>query len=121
VSAARDTVFVRGLRLDAQIGVLDHERGRVQPLLVDISLEVETGPPVEGDLATVYDYRVPVQHARTLVGAGHIELVETFAERLATLCLEDASVRAVTVRAWKPEAIPGVEAVGIEIVHRRSR
>ena len=68
-----DTVFVRGLLLDASIGVLEHEHYERQPLVVDIELEVETGPPVEGDLASVYDYRVPVAHARALVEAGHIE------------------------------------------------
>ena len=120
MSTVRDTIFVRGLRLEASIGVLEHEHHARQPLVVDLELEVETGPPVEGDLASVYDYRVPVQHARDLVAGGHIELVESFAERLAALCLEDASVRTVTVRAEKPEAIPGAEGAGIEIVRRRT-
>lgn len=115
-----DTVFVRGLLLDASIGVLEHEHHARQPLVVDIELEVEAGPPVEGDLASVYDYRVPVAHARGLVEAGHIELVESFANRLAALCLNDASVRTVTVRVEKPEAIPGAEGAGIEITRRRS-
>jgi len=116
----RDTIFIRGLLLDASIGVLDHERGERQPLVVDIELEVETGPPVEGDLASVYDYRIPVSHARGLVEAGHIELVETFANRLANQCLNDTSVRTVTVRVEKPEAIPGAEGAGIEITRRRN-
>ncbi len=115
-----DTIFIRGLLLDASIGVLDHERHERQPLVVDIELEVETGPPVEGDLASVYDYRVPVAHARDLVEAGHIELVETFANRLANLCLTDSSVRTARIRVEKPEAIPGAEGAGIEITRRRS-
>lgn len=116
----RDTVFIRGLLLEASIGILDHEHHERQPLVVDVELEVETGPPVEGDLASVYDYRQPVEHARALVAAGHIELVETFAERLADLCLADSSVRTITVRVEKPEAIPGAEAAGVEIVRRRT-
>ncbi|MDA1070333.1 MAG: dihydroneopterin aldolase [Proteobacteria bacterium] len=55
-----------------------------------------------------------------MVEAGHIELVESFANRLAALCLNDASVRTVTVRVEKPEAIPGAEGAGIEITRRRS-
>ena len=116
----RDTVFVRGLLLDAEIGVLEHEKGRRQPLVVDIVLEVEVGPPVEGDLASVFDYRMPVEAARALVAEGHVELVETFVERLAAACLRDASVRTATIRAEKPEAIPGAAGAGVEIVRRRS-
>ena len=33
-------VFVRGLKVDAQIGVYDHEHGRLQPLVVDVELDV---------------------------------------------------------------------------------
>lgn len=112
-------VFVRGLRLDASIGVLEHERTRRQPLVVDLELEVATGAPVEGDMASVYDYRVPVERARALAAAGHIELVETFAERLAAACLEDDRVICVTLHVEKPEAIAGAAATGVEIVRRR--
>ena len=34
------TVFVRGLEIQAGIGVYDHEHGRLQPLIIDVTLEL---------------------------------------------------------------------------------
>jgi 7,8-dihydroneopterin aldolase/epimerase/oxygenase len=109
-------VFVEGLQLEASIGILEHERRALQPLLVDIELEVDTGAPVEGDINSVFDYRAPVECARALVAAGHIELVETFAENLAKSCLDDDRVRSVRVRVSKPDAIKEARTSGVEIV-----
>jgi dihydroneopterin aldolase len=109
-------VFVEGLKLDASIGILDHERTALQPLLVDIELEVDTGAPIEGDINSVFDYRAPVESAKALAAAGHIELVETFAEDLAAACLEDSRVKSVRVRVAKPDAIAEARASGVEIV-----
>jgi len=114
-------VLVEGLRLDASIGILDHEHERRQPLIVDLVLEVASGAPIAGDIASVYDYRRAADHARKLVNAGHIELVETFAEDLAQACLTDTVVETVTVRARKPDAIADADAVGVEIVRRRKQ
>ena len=38
------SVFVEGLTLDAEIGLYDHERGRTQPLSVDIELALTPAP-----------------------------------------------------------------------------
>jgi dihydroneopterin aldolase len=107
------TVFVRGLRVDAGIGVYDHEHGRLQPLVIDVALEL-------GDVAVVrlsdtVNYETVAQAARALAAEGHIGLVETFAERLAQACLDDSRVRAATVRIEKPEALPGASAAGCEV------
>lgn len=112
---SRTLVFVRGLRLCASIGLLESERRRRQPLVVDIELEVEAGPPDEADPASVVDYRTAAAHARRLVEAGHIALLESFAERLATACLADPRVAAIRIRAAKPEALADAETSGIDI------
>ncbi len=109
-------VFVERLELDASIGILEREQGQRQPLIVDMEFEVDTGTPVAGDIASVYDYRAPVEHAKRLVEAGHIELVETFAEALADACLADRRVRKVRIRVSKPDAIAEARASGVEIV-----
>jgi dihydroneopterin aldolase len=109
-------VFVEGLELEASIGILEHEHEVRQPLIIDIELDVDTGPPVEGDINSVFDYRIPVEHAKALVEAGHIELVETFAEDLAAACLQDKRVKRARIRVAKPNAIPEAHLSGVEIV-----
>ncbi len=107
------TVFVRGLRIEAGIGVYDHEHGRLQPLVIDVSLDLGAHP-VER-LSDTINYETVAQAARDIAGEGHVGLVETFAERLALACLKDPRVRRVIVRIEKPGALDGAEAPGCEL------
>ena len=90
----RLSVFVRGLEVEAGIGVYDHEHGRLQRLVIDVTLELEPRP-IER-LADTIDYETVANAARAIAEAGHVGLVETFAERLARACLEDGRVRRAT-------------------------
>lgn len=108
------TVFVRGLRVEAGIGVHDHELGRLQPLVIDVRLEL--APAAVERLADTINYETIAQAARAIVAEGHVGLVETFAERLASACLGDTRVRRCTVRIEKPGALDGAAAAGCEVV-----
>lgn len=114
VRVERLSVFVRGLEVEAGIGVYDHEHGRLQRLVIDVTLELEPRP-IER-LGDTIDYETVANAARAIAEAGHVGLVETFAERLARACLEDARVRRATVRIEKPGALAAVAAPGCEIV-----
>ncbi len=111
------TVFVRGLRVEAGIGVHDHEQGRLQPLIIDVTLALAPAP-VER-LADTINYETVAQAARAIVAEGHVGLVETFAERLAAACLDDVRVRRCTVRIEKPGALEAAAAAGCEVVLAR--
>jgi dihydroneopterin aldolase len=107
-------VFVRALRLDAEIGVHDHEYGRTQPLVVDVELEVA----VSGwdRLADIFNYEAIVSKAKAVAAEGHFQLVEAFAGRIAQSCLEDHRVTRARVRVEKPSALaPDAAAAGAEI------
>ncbi|RZJ03723.1 MAG: dihydroneopterin aldolase [Brevundimonas sp.] len=111
------TVFVRGLTLDAGIGIHDHELGRLQRLIIDVTLELAPAP-VER-LGDTVNYETVAAAARAIVADGHVGLVETFAQRLAATCLADAHVRRCTVRIEKPGALEGAAAPGCEVVLAR--
>lgn len=107
-------VFVTGLKVQAEIGVYRHEIGRVQPLLIDVELDVPTAGAER--LSETLNYETILNAARDIAGGGHIELVETFAERLATACLGDPRVTQARVRIEKPLALaPDAVAAGVEI------
>lgn len=110
-------VFVRGIRLEAAIGVHAHEHGRTQPLVVDVELDAEL--ELDGRLGSTVNYEMIVAAARAVLANGHVLLVETFADRLARLCLDDARVRRVRVRAEKPEALGEAAGAGFELVLER--
>ena len=71
-------VLVRGLRLEAFIGIHDHERDSSQLLLVDV--EVDLGCERIEAISGAFNYEAVVLEARKIVSQGHIDLVETFAE-----------------------------------------
>ena len=119
-SAARRenlTVFVKGLRVDAGIGVYDHEHGRLQTLIIDVTLDL--GPAEVHGLSDTINYETVAASARRIIAEGHVGLVETFAERLALQCLEDARVLGVTVRVDKPGALEAADGAGCELAYRR--
>ena len=112
-------VFVTGIKIDAQIGVYKHEMGQAQPLVVDVELDVPTAGAEK--LADTLNYETVVAAARDVAAEGHIQLVETFAERLARACLVDPRVTRARVRVEKPLALaPTALAAGVEIVMVRS-
>ena len=107
-------IFVTGLKVAAEIGVYAHEKGRAQPLIVDVELDVPSAGTRK--LADTVNYETVGEAARAIVAAGHISLVEDFAERLARACLEDSRVMRARVRVEKPLALaPHAAAAGVEI------
>lgn len=107
-------IFVTGLKVEAEIGVYAHEKGRAQPLVVDVELDVPTAGASR--LADTVNYETIGQFARAIVAEGHIQLVEDFAERLARACLTDGRVMRARVRVEKPLALaPHAAAAGVEI------
>ena len=108
-------VFVTGLKVQAEIGVYRHEIGRVQPLVVDVELDVPTAGSQR--LSETLNYETILDAARGIAAEGHIELVETFAERLARACLADPRVTQARVRVEKPLALaPDAVGAGVEVV-----
>jgi len=110
-------VLVRDLVLQASIGVYQHEQVSRQRVRINLDLGVR-----EGDLATIDDRLAGVRHyewviesVRAVVADGHLNLVETLAERIAAACFEDARVREVRVRVEKLDIFPDAASVGIEI------
>ena len=115
ISTVMTKVFVTGLKVQAEIGVYRHEIGRVQPLVVDVELDVPTASG--GRLADTLNYEAILQSARAIAAEGHIALVEAFAERLARACLADERVTRARVRVEKPLALaPDAVGAGVEII-----
>ena len=94
-------MFIRDLVLSASIGVYKHEQETAQRIRINIDLAVTddgaagnlSRPSIgHDDLARVVDYETIVNQVRAMVAAGHVQLVETLAERLAESCLADARI-----------------------------
>ena len=107
------SIFVRGLRVEARIGLYPHEQERTQPLIIDV--EIALKPCSISSIRDTVDYDTVAANARDLASDAHIGLVENFAETLARVCLENPRVASVRVRVEKLEALNGADAAGVEI------
>jgi len=117
-------VFVRDLMLDARIGVHRHEKKKQQRIRVNLDMAVREGTASAAakrdNLDDVVCYEKIVVAVRALVGDGHVNLVETLAERVAALCLQDARVISARVRVEKLDVFEDAMSVGVEIERFRS-
>ncbi len=116
-------VFVRGLELEARLGIHPHEKAAPQRIVLGVELVVrdEAAPADVGedDFRRVVDYERLVLLARSTAQQGHVLLVETLAERIALAALEDARVERARVTVEKPDAFPDAASVGVVVERRR--
>ncbi len=114
-------IFVRGLLVQASIGVHPHEHESTQPILIDIELDMGDMPaPTEDRLHETLDYSLVADKAEQIALEAHVQLVETLADRIAEWALSaDKRVQACAVRIAKPQALLKADAAGVEIVRRR--
>lgn len=109
-------VFVNDLVLECLIGVYRHERDGAQRVRINLDLTVfETPAPIDDKLSNVLSYEDVIIKVRKLATAGHLNLVETLAERIAEMCLAEADVSAVKVRVEKLDVFADAASVGVEI------
>ena len=115
------TVFVRDYETHAAIGVYESEQGRTQKVRLNIDLTVQDPVPQIADtLDHVVCYDSLIQRVEKLLSSSHIGLVETLADQIAEIALEDTRVSQVRVRVEKLEAIPGATSVGVDICRHQS-
>ncbi len=119
-TAPRRKVFVRGLVLDAHIGAYESEQGVTQPIRIDFEADViEPANPISDSLEDIVCYDRMTQGIKAIIAEGHIKLVETLAERVASHVLSHPMVISVLVRIVKPNAITEAEAAGVEIIRTK--
>ncbi len=112
-----DAVFVEGIHLEAEVGVLDAEHGRTQPVLIDVELAIDlSASGISDDLADTANYASVADLVVEIVASKHHELLEHLADRIARGSLElDHRVQAatVTVRKLEPPVAMPVSATGV--------
>ena len=112
-------VFLRDMELMASVGIYPHEHGAAQRIRVNVELLVRDEGDGADKLDRVVDYERLALAVRRIVGAGHVKLVETLAERIAAAGLEDARVLRARVQVEKLDVFPDAASAGVEVERRR--
>lgn len=112
-------VFIRDLVLPGLIGIYAHEHKKTQRVRFNLELQVRLpeGGPDDSEPRQVVSYEIVVKRIKRLLAQGHVNLVETLAERVAELALKDRRVVKARVRVEKLDVFKGA-AVGVEIERR---
>ena len=110
-------ILVSDLIIPCEIGVFPHEHGRKQRVRIGLALDVEAGGnPLSDHLRDTVSYGEIIDRIREMIErGGRINLVETLAERIAALCLEDRRVRVARVQVEKLDVYPDGTLVGVSI------
>ena len=109
-------VFVRDLVLACSIGVHAHEKKGAQRVRINLDLGVyENTQPHQDRLENVVCYEDIITRVRAVAADGHVNLAETLAERVASICLQDPSCHSARVRVEKLDVFDDASSVGIEI------
>ena len=115
-----DAVIIRELRVDALIGVHRRERHVKQTLSIDLDIGLPSDAVFKSDkVADTVDYEQVALRIKDLAASGHFRLVETFADRIATLLIRDFGAPWVKVSAAKIGILPNAKFVGVTIERRR--
>ena len=111
-----DSILIEGLEVDAIIGVHEHERNNRQPVVIDLELSVDITAAAQSDnLGDTVSYGDIARAVTALVEESRYQLVETLAERIATMVLADFDVEGVRVKVAKPAAVPNARTVAVSI------
>lgn len=109
-------VLIRDFIVPARIGAYAHERQAPQRVRINITLFVhEEAEPIDDNLDHVVCYDRIIRDIRGIIQAGHVDLVETLAERIAGVCLIDVRVHSLRVRVEKLDVYNDIGSVGVEI------
>ena len=109
--AGTQILTLNGLRFDANLGILDHEKASPQPIRVDAELNLGTQPllPRDDDICHVLDYRKVRKIIIDECTAEHVNLLETLIGKLANRLMGLPGVRGVRVKIAKLEIFDDCE------------
>ncbi|WCM87651.1 dihydroneopterin aldolase [Acidovorax sp. NCPPB 3576] len=110
-AAGTQILTLTGLRFDANLGILAHEKTMPQPIQVDAELHLGTQPlhPRDDDILHVLDYRKVRQIIIDECTAEHVNLLETLIGKLSARLMLLPGVLGVRVKIAKLEIFDDCE------------
>jgi len=111
-----DTVRIRGLKVEAIVGVHEWERRVPRPVVIDLELATDVARAARHDaLKDALDYAAVAQFVSEFVATSDFQLIETLAERLAEKVQKNFGVAWLKLEVHKPGAVAGAADVSVSI------
>lgn len=117
----QDIVFIEDLRIETIIGIYDWEREVKQTIALDIEMVADnTRPASTEDIEDAVNYKAVAKRLIAYTEESQFQLVETLAERLAEIILNEFDVPWCRLKLSKLGAVTGSSSVGV-IIERGQR
>jgi len=111
-----DTIVIRDLRVEVLIGIYKRERYVAQTVSIDLDIGIPGTKVFATDkVADTIDYAQVALKVKALGASQHFRLVETYAERIARLLIDDFRAPWVKITASKIGILPNAKFVGVSI------
>jgi dihydroneopterin aldolase len=116
-----DKIFIHALKTEAIIGIFDWERQVRQTVVIDIEISADVAKAALSDsIHDTLNYKRIAKRVLAFVEESKFHLVETLAERIAMLLLEDFGIDWVSISLSKPGAIRSSRDVGVMLERDRN-
>jgi 7,8-dihydroneopterin aldolase/epimerase/oxygenase len=116
-----DAILIRDLRIEASIGIHKRERHVKQMLSIDLDVGLPGEAVFRTDkVADTIDYEQAALRIAALTASQHFRLVETLAERIARLLLDDMGAPWAKVSVAKIGILGNAKFVGVVIERRKA-
>ena len=117
-----DKIFIHALKTEAIIGIFDWERQVKQTVIVDIEISADIRKAALSDsIDDTLNYKRVDKRVLSFVEESSFHLVETLAEHIAMLMLEEFGIAWVRISLSKPGAIRSSRDVGVILERDRSQ
>jgi dihydroneopterin aldolase len=115
-----DKIFIHALKTEAIIGIFDWERQVKQTVIVDIEISADVAKAALSDsIDDTLNYKRVAKRVLKFVEESKFHLVETLAEHIAMLLLEEFGIAWVGLSLSKPGAIRSSRDVGVTLERDR--
>jgi dihydroneopterin aldolase len=115
-----DAILIRDLRVDSLIGIHKRERHVAQTVSIDLDIGLPGVAVFKSDkVADTIDYEQVALGIKALAASQHFRLVETLAERVARLLLEEFGAPWVKVSVAKIGILGNAKFVGVTIERKK--
>jgi len=111
-----DIVFISDLRIETIIGIYGWERKVKQTVSLDLEMAADIRKAAATDsIEDTLNYKAVAKRLIAFVGESEFQLVETMAERITEIVLDEFDVSWVRLKLHKPGAVRGSRDVGVMI------
>jgi 7,8-dihydroneopterin aldolase/epimerase/oxygenase len=109
-----DKIFIHALKTETIVGIFDWERQVKQTVVMDIEISADIAKAAASDcIDDTLNYKGVAKRVLAFVDGSSFHLVETLAQHIAMLILEEFGVSWVRISLSKPGAIRNSRDVGV--------